>query len=266
MPNPSRLLQALCVCIFILTLLPLTIFAAGDPAILTEPVSGIEFIRIKAGSFMMGDIYSKGMKFERPSHKVTLKPFYIGRFEVTFEQYDRFCTATKRAKADDEGWGRGNRPVINVTWKDAVAYADWLSKKSGKKIRLPTEAEWEYAARAGKSSPYWWGHSPGVNLANCSDCLTVKPTGTMPVGSFQPNPFGLHDMNGNVYEFVADDWHENYTGAPTDGSAWLDGDTKNRVSRGGCWYYDANEMAAYKRNWDFDEPYNYQGFRLVLEP
>jgi formylglycine-generating enzyme required for sulfatase activity len=240
--------------------------SSAAPVKAVETIVGIEFVRIKAGSFVMGDIYAKGMKFERPTHKVTLKPFYIGQFEVTFDQYDAFCSATGRAKPNDEGWGRGQRPVINVTWKDAVAYADWLSKKTGRKIRLPSESEWEYAARAGKSSPYWWGHSPGVNLANCSDCLSKKPTQTTPVGSFSPSPFGLYDMNGNVYEFVADDWHENYDGAPTDGSAWLDGDSKNRVSRGGCWYYGPADMAVYKRNWDFDEPYNYQGFRVVLEP
>jgi formylglycine-generating enzyme required for sulfatase activity len=248
--------------LLLILLLTATFACAAD---YKESITGMEFAFIKGGAYMMGDIYGSD-KYAKPTHKVSIKDFYLGKQEVTFDQYDQFCEDTKREKPDDQGWGRGNRPVINVTWKDAVAFVAWLNKKSVRTFRLPSESEWEYAARAGRSTRFWWGNKPGVGLANCSNCVKEKPSSTTPVGSFSSNPLGLYDMNGNVYEFVADDWHENYNGAPADGSAWLDGDTKNRVSRGGCWYYEADEMTSSRRNWDFDEPYNYQGFRVVLEP
>ena len=164
----------------------------------------------------------------------------MGRYEVTFAEYDRFVSATGRESPDDRGWGRGRRPVINVNQADAKAYATWLSAQTGKTYRLPSEAEWEYAARARTRTRYSWGDSIGCDQARygrreggeCSDSWD----GTVPVGSFEPNAFGLYDMHGNVWEWVADCWHDNYEDAPTDGSAWTTGcDSARAVLRGGSW-------------------------------
>ena len=128
-----------------------------------------------------------------------------------------------------------NQPVVCVDWNDAQAYTKWLSKKTGKHYRLPSEAEWEYAARAGTSTIYYWGKDIGQNNANCADCGSQwDGKQTSPVGSFAPNVFGLYDMSGNVWELVEDNWHDNYNGAPTDGSAWH-GNSEARVLRGGSW-------------------------------
>ena len=130
--------------------------------------------------------------------------------------------------------GRGNRPVINVSWHDAVAYTEWLSEQMGQSYRLPTEAEWEYAARGGTKTDYWWGNEINESQANYSRNLGQ----TSPVGNYKANPFGLYDTVGNVWEWVADPWHKNYSGAPTDGSVWKGGDESLRVLRGGAWNID----------------------------
>ena len=148
---------------------------------------------IPAGKFTMGSNRSTLAQNERPKHKVTLNRFYISRYEVTFQEYDRFAQATGRTLPNDQGWGRGDRPVINVSWDDAVAYAQWLSTNTGYTYRLPTEAEWEYAASSGKNSLYWWGYHIGEDRANCYDCGSQwSGDRTAPVGSFKPNTFGLH--------------------------------------------------------------------------
>ena len=135
-------------------------------------------------------------------------------------------------KVDDEGWGRGPRPVINVSWSDATEYVAWLSSQTG--AESACEAEWEYAARAGSATKYTWGNEIGSNRANCGgdDCISGH---SAPVGSFAPNAFGLHDMHGNVFEWVQDCLNASYAGAPVDGSAWLSGDCSVRVLRGGSW-------------------------------
>lgn len=159
-------------------------------------------------------------------HKVNIvKPFAIGRYEVTFEEYDRFATATGRQLPGDKDWGRNRRPVLNVSWNDAMDYAEWLSQQTAKRYRLPTEAEWEFAARAGTETKYWWGNEMKSRMANCSDKANYMDAFRMPpspVGSFSPNPFGLYDTAGNVWEWVQDCWHENYYGAPGNGTAWKD--------------------------------------------
>ena len=158
---------------------------------------------------------------ERPVHTVRVERFELSKYEVTFEEYDRFTAATGRARADDEGWGRGRCPVINVTWDDAVAYTQWLSQQTGERYRLPSEAEWEYAARAGTSTAYSWGNEIGRNRANCYGCGSRwDGRQTAPVGSLSPNGWGLHDMHGNVWEWVQDCWNESYRGAPT-GRFWV---------------------------------------------
>ncbi len=143
---------------------------------------------------------------------------------------------------DDKGWGRGDQPVINVSFHDAHAYARWLVNKTGKKYRLPTEAEWEFAARASTTTAYWWGDVIGQANAVCNDCGSQwDAQQTAPVGSFKSNPFGVYDTAGNVWEWTQDCWHDDYTGAPTDGSAWLGmngGDCTRQVVRGGSWNYN----------------------------
>ncbi|MEA3413724.1 MAG: SUMF1/EgtB/PvdO family nonheme iron enzyme [Pseudomonadota bacterium] len=202
-----------------------------------------KMVPIPAGEFEMGDLQGKGNTDEQPVRTVRFaKPFALGRYEVTFTEFDRFAKATGIEPPDDEGWGRGDRPVINVTGKDAVAYAEWLSQQTGKRYRLPTEAEWEYAARAGTRTAYWWGNEEGRNRANCDGCGSRwDKKKTAPVGSFPANPFGLSDTAGNVWEWVEDCWHKNYKGAPEDGSKpWRGEDGGNcarRVLRGGSWSF-----------------------------
>ncbi|MEN8216038.1 MAG: SUMF1/EgtB/PvdO family nonheme iron enzyme [Pseudomonadota bacterium] len=195
---------------------------------------GPEMVWIPAGRFKMGD--NQGSDSEKPAHRVSVKRFAIGRYEVTFAEYDRFAKAMGRKKLKDWGWGRDNRPVINVSWDDAVAYTEWLSQQTGKLYRLASEAEWEYAARAGMKTKYWWGNDIGSKRANCqSSGSQWSGNKTAPVGSFAPNPFGLYDTAGNVWEWVADTWHNNYNGAPTDGSVWENGGGAYRLLRGGSW-------------------------------
>ncbi len=175
---------------------------------------------------------------------------------------------TKRKLPDDGRWGRGRRPVINVTWDDAQSYAAWLSEKAGRRYRLPTEAEWEYAARAGTAMPYWWGNEVGRSRANCRGCGSEwDDKETAPVGSFAPNPFGVYDTAGNVWEWAQDCYHESYRGAPADGSAWLEtvgGDCVRRVVRGGSWGdFPRGVRSAYRIwLWSVDAVGNL-GFRLA---
>jgi formylglycine-generating enzyme required for sulfatase activity/energy-coupling factor transporter ATP-binding protein EcfA2 len=197
----------------------------------TEP----EMVPISGGRYQQGDLRGLGSKDEQPVWQVTIKAFAIGKYEVTFQEYDRFVELTGGRVPSDESWGREKRPVINVTWDDAVAYAKWLSQATGKSYRLPTESEWEYAARSGGKDEIWAGTSDEKQLA---DYAVYRQGRTESVGSKKPNGFGLYDMSGNVYEWVEDCWHNSYKEAPTDGSAWLEangGDCGRRVLRGGSW-------------------------------
>jgi formylglycine-generating enzyme required for sulfatase activity len=214
-------------------------------------VPGPRMVVVPAGTFTMGAPTGESGREddEGPAHAVTIaKPFAIGVYEVTFEDYDRFAEATGRAKPNDQGWGRGRRPVVAVDWNDACAYAEWLSQRTGKRYRLPSEAEWEYAARAGTQTAYWWGAEIGRNRANCKDCGSQwDGKQTAPVGSFEANRFGLYDTAGNVYEWVQDCWNVTYAGAPTDGSPWISGDCSLRVRRGGSWWNPAQFMRSADR-------------------
>jgi formylglycine-generating enzyme required for sulfatase activity len=209
-----------------------------------------EMIVLPAGEFVMGALSDgfqnrplSGEKVasggESPQRRVTIpKRFAVGAFEVTFDEWDA-CVALGGCltRAYDPGWGRGKRPVIYVGWEDAQQYVKWLSKRTGRDYRLLTEAEWEYAARAGTITFNSWGDEIGSGLANCEKC--GSPWGgkqTAPVGSFPPNAFGLHDMEGNVWELVEDVWVSGYEGAPSDGSARGDDpQERRRVARGGAW-------------------------------
>ena len=197
---------------------------------------GPEMVVVPAGRFRMGCLSNDGdcSGDEKPVHEVTVaRPFALSVHEVTFEDYDRFAYPNKVA---DRGWGRGLRPVINVSWDDAQEYVEWLSSQTGATYRLPSEAEWEYAARAGTATKYHWGNDVGANRANCGGCGSqwdIKQTA--PAGSFAPNRFGLYDMHGNVWEWAQDCWNSSYAGAPSDGSPRLQGECGVRVLRGGSW-------------------------------
>jgi formylglycine-generating enzyme required for sulfatase activity len=195
-------------------------------------------IGIPAGSFTMGTggTGSEWMPIGRPLHKVAIaKPFAVSKFEVTFAQWDA-CVAAAACPRVRDRWGRGQMPVINVTWESAKQYVRWLSLLTGEEYRLLSEAEWEYAARAGSTTNYAWGDDIGKNNANCADCGSQwDEKQTAEVGSFKPNALGLYDMHGNVWEWVEDSWHDDFRGAPPDGTAWVDGDTTFRVIRGGSW-------------------------------
>ena len=199
-----------------------------------------EMVVIPAGRFRMGCVSGLDCRDrEKPVHEVTIPhAFALSTHEVTFAQWDA-CVAGGGCgghRPGDRGWGRGDRPVINVSWEGAQSYVAWLSRETGESYRLPSEAEWEYAARAGTATKYSWGNEIGVNRANCDGCGSRwdgQQTG--PVGSFAPNGFGLYDMHGNVWEWVEDCWNGSYAGAPSDGGARLSGDCAQRVLRGGSW-------------------------------
>jgi formylglycine-generating enzyme required for sulfatase activity len=195
---------------------------------------GPEMVLIPAGQFRMGDIQGKGDNDEQPVHWVSIDSFAIGRYEVTFAEYDRFAEATGRNKPDDEGWGRGNRPAINVSWLDAMAYTQWLSQQTGKQYCLPTEAQWEYAARAGTQTPYWWGSEIGYNQANCNGCSgRWDYRETAPVGSFAANAFGLYETMGNVWEWTCSEYKAQYNG--TEKRCLRRNNNRRAVIRGGSW-------------------------------
>jgi formylglycine-generating enzyme required for sulfatase activity len=232
---------------------------------------GPTMIVVPAGTFQMGDIQGGGDQDEKPVHIVRIRrPFAIGRYEVTFDDYDRFANVTGRKAPDDIGWGRGRRPVVNISWQDAKKYSDWLSEQTGKRYRLPTEAEWEYAARAGTEMAYWWGKELISGMANCYGCGSQwDKMKTAPVGSFKANAFGLHDTAGNVWEWVEDCWHNNYYGAPADGSAWLEPGGKDcgqRVMRGGSYFSGpAHLRTSYRRPDLVTHRFQLIGFRLARD-
>lgn len=257
-----------------------TVWAQGD----TPPVLIPETVELPGGSFQMGDIDGTGTAYERPVRTVQIQPFAIGKYEVTFNEWAacmRAGACTRRPS--HEGWGATGRPVINVSWNDAQQYVTWLSSVTGDTYRLPSEAEWEYAARAGTETRFSWGDGAEwvCDRANVFDrsgfaenphwnwyaqCRDNYPF-TAPVGSFKPNPWGLYDMHGNVWEWTQDCWHPDYTGAPTDGSAWIEGgQCSKRVNRGGGWGNHPRTMRSATRDADnLDATSNALGFRVVRE-
>lgn len=222
-------------------------------------------VELPAAGFMMGSAESSMNFNERPQHRVVLRSFSISKTEVTFAGYDRFARATGRRLPYDEGWGRADQPVINVSWKDVSAYAAWLSEQTGHDYRLPTEAQWEFAAAAGSKRPHWWDDSVIEIPANCFDCGNRwDGRRTAAVGSFSANGFGLHDTAGNVQEWIEDCYHENYEGAATDGSAWQAPRCTQRVVRGGAYTSPINSLRSAKRGqYDHDTRLDNLGFRVV---
>lgn len=211
---------------------------------------------------------------ERPPHQVCLSGFSMGKYEVTYEQFDAFTDATGRPRKGDQGWGRGNRPVVNITLADANAYAQWLSSVTGDTYRLPSEAEWEYAARGTGTGPIFSLDSNSSNpntvgdrRANCSDCGNELGR-TRPVGSYAPNLNDLYDMHGNAYEIVQDVVHSSYVGAPTDGSAWTTGNEfpGQNIIRGGSWDTRSEFLRSTNRGRNSENrPPETIGFRVVRE-
>ena len=220
---------------------------------------GPEMVVIPAGRFQMGCVSGREcFDEEYPVHEVAVpQPFAVTKYEVTFEEWDS-CVADGGCggyRPDDEDWGRGRRPVINVSWDDASEYVAWLSGQTGAEYRLLSEAEWEYVARARSQTAFSWGNDIGVNRANCASFDSIDQVtcgdrweNTAPVGSFEPNAFGVHDMHGNAFEWVEDCWNESYAGAPPDGSAWRSGNCSRRVVRGGSWGSSQSFLRSANRN------------------
>jgi len=222
--------------------------------------------------FMMGasEDGNEGMSREKPPHRVVLgKPFAIGKYEVTFEEYEKFTYDTGLRQPYDADWGGGKRPVIYVSWDDARSYAKWLTEKTGKEYRLPTEAEWEYAARSRGKKETWPGTSSKAELGDYAWFINNSGRQTNPVGTRMPNGVGLHDMSGNVSEWVQDCWHKNYLDAPDDGTAWLEEDGCDSglgVVRGGSWSDGPQLLRSSSRFWNKKgEPKRTVGFRLAQD-
>ncbi len=210
-----------------------------------------EMVVVPSGKFIMGALVSEpaSQDDERPEHQVTMKRlFAVGRYAITFAEWDA-CVADGgcRGYHPADKWGRGLQPVINLWWDDAKAYVKWLSEKTGKTYRLLSETEREYVTRAGTTTPFWWGSTISTDQANYDGTFAYPPLGdgprgvsrgkTLPVDSFRPNPWGVYQVHGNVYEWAEDCWHNNYARAPADGSAWTTVGCERHIMRGGAWNF-----------------------------
>jgi formylglycine-generating enzyme required for sulfatase activity len=236
---------------------------AGKTQYFKDHPAGPEMVIVPAGDFLMGSREGKGDDDERPQHKVTIaRPFAVGCFAVTFDEWDAAVSAKGvKYTPDDASWGRGRRPVFNVSWEDAQGYVSWLSQETGKRYRLLSEAEWEYCCRAGTTTENSFGDTIDEKQAQFLQRKTIT---TVEVGSFPPNAWGLHDMHRNVWEWCEDNWHPDYRGAPQDGSAWQGGDTSLRVLRGGSWVDYPRILRSANRGWVRPVVRNYIiGFRVA---
>ncbi|MDR5775492.1 MULTISPECIES: SUMF1/EgtB/PvdO family nonheme iron enzyme [unclassified Caballeronia] len=254
-----------------------TVAVASRPAAKTSAGAEVKdcpscpaLVPLSAGSFNMGS--NNDDPAEKPPHRVAIaQPYLIGKYEVTIEQWNACVDAGACTRISPDGDAGNappaNAPMRNVSWDDAQVYVKWLSKVGGKAYRLPTEAEWEYAARGGTQSTYWWGDQMKKGNADCKDCgEPYRPEAPMPVGSFAANPYGLHDMNGSVWEWVADCWHGNYKGAPADGHAWDDPSCSVRVIRGGSWREGASYMQSATRfKYSSSVRQSQNGFRVARD-
>jgi formylglycine-generating enzyme required for sulfatase activity len=217
--------------------------------LLKQGGQGPIMLKLPGGTFQMGAKNTSLNYDERPQHQVTLNSFSISQYEITFEEYDLFAWKTGRSFPNDNGWGREKRPVINVDWYDAYEYTKWLTSQTGHQYRLPSEREWEYAAKAGSKTFYWWGYEVGKNKANCGVCGSIwDGKKTAPVGSFQPNAFQLYDTIGNVMEWTISCYRRSYSGAPSVGNRWLGGNCSRRVARSSSYRTYINNLHTTKRN------------------
>jgi formylglycine-generating enzyme required for sulfatase activity len=231
-----------------------------------------QMVVIPAGEFTMGSPPSEQQA--EAQHRVTIAtPFAVSKFEITFHEWDA-CVKDGGCggyRPDDQGWGRGQRPVINLSWENCKDYVSWLSRRTGKPYRLLSESEWEYAARAGTTTRFSFGDTLSPSQANYdgsadgSGPSEVNRQKTMPVGSFPANQFGLHDMLGNAWEWVEDCWHDDYTAtAPSDGSPWLKDNCEGHVGRGGSWEDSQSELRSAARTAGFkDEASSTDGLRIA---
>ena len=226
---------------------------------LADGSSGPEMLVIPPGRFLMGSPEEEGGRFDNEDqHEVVIgRAFALGRYTVSFAEYDRFCAATGREAPSDWGWGRGRSPVVSVSWTDALEYCAWLGAETGQDYRLPTEAEWEYACRAGTTTPFWWGAEMHPVLAN----FAGEHRRTLPVDTLQPNPWGLFHVHGNVWEWTDSDYTEYYDGAE---AAHSQGHGEHRAIRGGAWNNRPRHCRAAYRNRERPEArLNCLGFRLA---
>jgi formylglycine-generating enzyme required for sulfatase activity/class 3 adenylate cyclase len=231
---------------------------APATALLTaQPIP--EMVSIPGGTFSMG---SDDDPSEKPVHRVSVKSFAIGKFPVTVREWNA-CVAAKGCSY--AATGENDAPVTNLSWTDTQQFVEWLSNITQKPFRLPTEAEWEYAARGGTKSKFWWGDSLETDMANCKGCNEpYESSQPLTVGSFKPNPFALYDMGGNINQWVADCWHKNYQGAPSDGSAWVENDCPSYVIRSGSWKNDPSYVRPSNRDrYDANVRYPTHGLRVA---
>jgi formylglycine-generating enzyme required for sulfatase activity len=246
--------------------------------VLLDGGKGPEMVALPGGYFVMGSPPREPERFasEGPERLVRVEAFALGAGEVSFAEYDRFALATGRPLPDDAGWGRGARPVINVSWHDAVAYARWLSEETRQHYRLPSEAEWEMAARAGSNTAFSTGNCISTESANyngaydynrCGARTGIERRQTLRMRALPPNRWGLYHMSGNVWEWTQDCWHANYAGAPSDGLPWLAADAgvcERRVIRGGGWRFEPGYLRSASRIWADSGDAGYDiGFRVA---
>lgn len=230
---------------------------ASAAAPVAQPIP--EMAAIPGGTFAMG---SDDDPSEKPIHRVAIKPFAISKFPITVREWNA-CVAAKGCAYAPAG--ADDAPVANLSFTDAQQYVDWLSKVTQEPFRLPSEAEWEYAARGGAKTKFWWGDQLQPAMANCKGCNEpYDPSQPLKVGSFKPNPYGLYDMGGDIHQWVADCWHENYRGAPADGSAWMEADCESRVIRSGSWKNDPTYVRPSNRDhYDATVRYPTHGLRVA---
>jgi formylglycine-generating enzyme required for sulfatase activity len=224
-----------------------------------------ELVVVPPGDFVMG---SNDTPYEKPERPISIrKPFAIGRREVMFAEWDQCVDAGAcKHRPDDHGWGRGDRPVVNVSWDDSKIFVAWLSEKTGQRYRLPSEAEWEYAARAGTKTSFWWGRDAGTGRAQCDACGNPTSKQIVATGSFRPNGFGLYDTSGNAAEWVEDCWNDSYRNTPKDAAASTTGDCRLRVLRGGNFLSRTTEIRSASRfRYDVDVRFYGNGFRVVRD-
>jgi formylglycine-generating enzyme required for sulfatase activity len=239
---------------------PMPVSPATHGPQLATGVREPEMTQLHGGTFAMG---SNEDASEKPVHQVTIKPFAISKYPITVREWNE-CAAAKACTFTAPG--KDDAPVTNVSWSDAKQFVGWLAAATQKPYRLPSEAEWEYAARGDTQTKYWWGEQVQPGMANCKNCADLASAEQpVKVGSFKPNPFGLYDMGGGVDQWVEDCWHKTYQGAPTDGSPWGAGDCGSHVIRSGSWKNDASYVRPSNRdNYDTNVRYPTHGFRVAL--
>jgi formylglycine-generating enzyme required for sulfatase activity len=223
------------------------------------PINTPEMVSLPGGTFTMGSSHEDS---ETPVHQVAIKPFEMSKFPVTVRQWNE-CVAAKVCQYVPTG--EDTAPVTNVSWSDAQQFLTWLSQITQQSFRLPSEAEWEYAARGGTDTNYWWGDQLQQGMANCKGCIDgYDSTQPLKVGNLKPNPFGLYDMGGNVDQWVEDCWHSSYQGAPVDGSPWIEQDCLSHVVRSGSWKNDQSYVRSASRDhYDTNVRYPTHGFRVA---